>query len=173
MIETGRVKLLALILLLGASLLIGLAMRASPARRFGSWFERQTLSRMPIYTFVKTAITGLLFMQALSERYALAAGKINALDLWQMLYPNSGRGIDGFMNLSLIATPAFFRTTNLSINGAGILAMKGPQIQSGVIVYDTNNSSTTAGLSNLFDQGAVILGYHRFFTQYGGLRYSD
>jgi hypothetical protein len=117
----------------------------------------------------ETAITGLLFMQALSERYALAAGKINALDLWQMLYPNSGRGIDGFMNLSLIATPAFFRTTNLSINGAGILAMKGPQIQSGVIVYDTNNSSTTAGLSNLFDQGAVILGYHRFFTEYGGL----
>jgi porin len=117
----------------------------------------------------ETAITGLLFMQALSERYALAAGKINALDLWQMLYPNSGRGIDGFMNLSLIATPAFLRTTNLSINGAGMLAMKGQQIQSGVLVYDTNNSSTTAGLSNLFDKGAVILGYHRFFTEYGGL----
>lgn len=52
--------ILALILLLGASLLMGLAMRASLARRFGSLIERQTLSRMPMYTFVKTAITGLL-----------------------------------------------------------------------------------------------------------------
>ncbi len=116
-----------------------------------------------------TAITGLLMMQALNERWSLAAGKINALDLWNMLYPNTGRGIDGFMNLSLVAFPTFLRTTNLSINGAGLLRMEGQQIQSGVIVYDTNNSTTTAGLDNLFDQGAVILGYWRFFTEMNGL----
>jgi porin len=116
-----------------------------------------------------TAITGLLFMQALSEKYALAAGKINTLDLWNMLYPNSGRGIDGFMNLSLVATPTLLRTTNLAMNGAGLLVMEGPQIQGGLLVYDTTNSSTTVGLSNLFDQGAVILGYWRFPTLYGGL----
>ncbi len=116
-----------------------------------------------------TAITSLLFMQTLSERYALAAGKLNLLDLWSMLYPNSGRGIDGFMNLSMVATPTFIRTTNLAMNGAGLLVMEGPQIQGAALVYDTTNSSTTAGLSNLFDQGAVILGYWRFFTEYGGL----
>ena len=116
-----------------------------------------------------TAITGLLFMQALNERWSVAAGKINAADLWQMIYPNTGRGIDGFMNLSLIAFPTFLRTTNLSMNGAGLLRMKGQQIQSGVIVYDTNNSTTTAGLDNLFDQGAVTLGYWRFFTEMNGL----
>lgn len=115
-----------------------------------------------------TAITGLLFMQQLNETYSLAAGKINALDLWQMLYPHTGRGIDGFMNFSMIAFPTFLRTTNLSFNGAGMMRMQGPQIQGAVFVYDTNNSTTTAGLSNLFDQGAVILGYWRFFTDYGG-----
>ena len=117
----------------------------------------------------ETAITGLLFMQALNEKYVMAAGKINILDLWQMLYPNSGRGVDGFMNLSMIATPTFLRTTNLSVNGAGILVMEGPQVQSGLLIYDTNNSSTTSGLDDLFDQGAVVLGYHRFFTEYRGL----
>ncbi len=116
-----------------------------------------------------TAITGLLVMQALSERFALAAGKINALDLWTMLYPKSGRGIDGFMNMSLVAFPTFLRTTNLSILGAGVLQMEGPQIKSGVIVYDTHNSSTTSGFDQLFTEGAVILGLWRHFTQYGGL----
>jgi len=38
-----------------------------------------------------------------------------------------------------------------------------------VLVYYTNNSSTTVGLNDLFDQGAVVLGYHRFFTEFGGL----
>lgn len=115
-----------------------------------------------------TAITGLMFMQALSENFALTAGKFNLLDLWNMIYPNSGRGIDGFMNLSLLAATPIVRTTNLSINGAGALALKDKQIQGALLVYDTNNSSTTAGLSDLFDKGAVILGYWRIFTEYGG-----
>jgi porin len=115
-----------------------------------------------------TSISGLLFMQALNERVALAAGKFNGIDLFNMLYPHNGRGIDGFMNLSFLLPPTLFRTTGLSINAAGVLGLRGKQIQSGLLVYDTNNSSTTAGLDNLFDQGAVVLGYHRFFTEVGG-----
>ncbi|MDF1742495.1 MAG: carbohydrate porin [Gimesia sp.] len=115
-----------------------------------------------------TAITGLIFMQALSENFALTAGKFNLLDLWNMIYPNTGRGIDGFMNLSLLAATPIVRTTNLSINGAGAMVMKDKQIQGALLVYDTNNSSTTAGLSDLFDKGAVVLGYWRFFTELGG-----
>ncbi len=115
-----------------------------------------------------TAVTGLLLMQALNERVALTAGKLNAIDLFTMLYPNLGRGVDGFMNASMMLPITMLRTTNLSFNGAGVLAMHGPQIQGAVLVYDTNNSSTTAGLNNLFDQGAVVLGYWRLFTDIGG-----
>jgi porin len=116
-----------------------------------------------------TAITGLLFMQALNERVALAAGKINVVDLWNMLYPHTGRGVDGFMNLnSLAAGLPWLRFVNLSVNGAGVLAMEGEQIQGGVLVFDTNNSTTTTGLNNLFDQGACVLGLWRFFTDWNG-----
>lgn len=115
-----------------------------------------------------TAITGLMLMQALSEEIALTAGKFNLLDLWNMIYPNTGRGINGFMNLSLIAPVPIVRTTNLSINGAGILGMHEGQIQSALVVYDTNNSSTTAGVDDLFNDGAVVLGYGRIFTELGG-----
>lgn len=116
----------------------------------------------------QTAITGLIFMQALSENFALTAGKYNLLDLWNMIYPNTGRGINGFMNLSLIAPTPIVRTTNLSINGAGAMGLHEGQIQSALLVYDTDNSSTTAGLDDLFSDGAVVLGYGRIFTEWRG-----
>lgn len=68
----------------------------------------------------------------------------------------------------MIGTAALMRTTNLSFNGVGVLGLKGPQIQNALLVYDTQNSSTTIA-PDLFDEGAVVLGYHRFFTEIGGL----
>ena len=115
-----------------------------------------------------TSISGLIVMQALSERVVLAGGKFNGLDLFNMIYPHSGRGIDGFMNLKLLMPPTLLRTTGLSINAAGVLLMKEKQIQSAVLVYDTQGSSTTVA-PDLFDRGVVILGYHRFFTEYCGM----
>jgi porin len=85
-----------------------------------------------------------------------------------MLYPHLGRGVDGFQNTSLLLMPTLLRTTNLSFNGAGVLALENRLIQGGFLVYDTNNSSTTAGFDTLFDSGAVMLGYWRSFTEYGG-----
>jgi uncharacterized membrane protein len=52
--------ILALLLLAGASLLIGVAMRSSLARRLGSWLERNTFGRLPMYQFVKSLTTGLI-----------------------------------------------------------------------------------------------------------------
>jgi porin len=114
-----------------------------------------------------TSITGLFVMQTLSEQWALTAGKYNSLDLFSMLYPTSGRGIDGFMNTSLLLPLGLLRTTNLSFNGGGVLKVDGQQINSALLVYDTNNSSTITGLGNLFDQGSVVLGYHRIPTESG------
>jgi porin len=86
-----------------------------------------------------------------------------------MIYPEANvRGVNGFMNLSLMLPLTLFRTTDLSLNGGGVLAMKGEQVQSAVLVYDTKNVSTTVA-PDLFDNGAVVLGYHRFFTEVAGL----
>lgn len=51
---------LAIILLTGASLLIGMAMRSDAAKRLGSWIETKTIDKMPIYRFVKTLVAGLV-----------------------------------------------------------------------------------------------------------------
>jgi porin len=114
-----------------------------------------------------TSISGLFFLQALNEKIVLTAGKYRTLDLFNMIYPDIHvRGVDGFMNLSLLLPLSLFRTTDLSLNGAGVLGMKGKQVQSAVLVYDTKNVSTTIA-PDLFDKGAVVLGYHRFFTEFG------
>lgn len=117
----------------------------------------------------ETAITGLLFQQALSEEWAVAFGKFNAVDLWNMVYPQTGRGVTGFMNASMILPMSFTKTFPLSTLGGGVMRMKDKQIQGALLVYDSNNSTTTSGFDNLFDNGAIVLGLWRFFTEFNEL----
>jgi porin len=131
----------------------------------GAFAFPNTAMLYPLPDQHETAITGLLVMQALSKNFALAAGKINAVDLWTMVYPHTGAGVDGFMNTNMIASALpWFRWVNLSVLGGGglVLADDG-QIQGGVLVFDTNNSTTTTGFSDAFHDGAAVLGLWRFF----------
>jgi porin len=116
-----------------------------------------------------TAITGLTFAQAISDDVQLMAGKFNALDLFGMLYPQTGRGVTGFMNASMVIPISVARVASLSFLGAGAMKFHGQQAEGGVLVYDTNNCTTTSGFDELGDNGANILGFWRFFTEVGGL----
>jgi uncharacterized membrane protein len=51
--------LIAAVLIIGASFLVGLAMRSAPARRFGRRVETETLGRFPPYKFLK-GMTGAI-----------------------------------------------------------------------------------------------------------------
>ena len=52
--------ILALLLLFGASFVIGLWLHSKTAQRFGDWIERKTVGRLPVYKFLKSLIRGLL-----------------------------------------------------------------------------------------------------------------
>lgn len=116
-----------------------------------------------------TAISGFTVTQMLSEEWLLTAGKMNTLDLFNSLYPQGGRGVDGFMNVSTFFPLSSSRPLNLSVNGLSISKLHEGQVQGSLAVVDTNNSSTTVGLGNLFDNGAAIIAYWRHFTEIGGL----
>lgn len=116
-----------------------------------------------------TAITNLSFAQAISEGVQLTFGKFNAVDLFYSLYPQTGRGVDGFMNASMVIPMSVARVVPLSFMGAGALKYQGTKIQGGLLTYDTNNCTTTSGFDDLFDNGANILGFWRFFTEFGGM----
>ena len=51
---------MAIILLLATSFMIGLFMKSKTAVHLGKWFEEKSLDRLPIYPFVKRLIYGLL-----------------------------------------------------------------------------------------------------------------
>jgi uncharacterized membrane protein len=51
---------LAVILLFGASLLIGLALKSDTASRLDNWIQEKTLEKLPLYRFVKSMVAGLL-----------------------------------------------------------------------------------------------------------------
>jgi Carbohydrate-selective porin, OprB family len=117
----------------------------------------------------ETAITGLTFDQVLDEDVHATFGKFNALDMFYSLYPETGRGINGFMNASMVIPLACARTVPLSFMGAGLTLYQDKQAEGGVLVFDPQNCTTTSGFDDLFDNGANIMGYWRFFTDVNGL----
>ena len=110
----------------------------------------------------------LIMQQITDDGWTIAGGKFNGIDLMDMAF-HTGRGIDKFMNTALVLPLGFARSTKLSILGAGVLKLKGKEVEGAAIVYDTNNSSFSNGFDNLFDDGVVALGLWRFFYDFGGL----
>jgi porin len=131
----------------------------------GAFALPNTSMLYPLPNYRGTAITGLLFEQMMGDNFALAGGKINVLDLWTMMYPHTGSGIDGFMNTNMILSALpWFRWVNLSVMGGGGLVLTDDgQIEGGVLVFDTQNSTTTSGFNDLFGEGTAFLGLWRFF----------
>ena len=114
------------------------------------------------------AVTQLLGKQFLSENFAVVFGKMYAMDLetpWETAYPVSDVGVNGFMNTNILhSAMPWMRWVNLSILGAGALVYTDDaKVQGGVLVIDLNNSTTTTGIPELFDDGAGFVGFWRLF----------
>jgi porin len=155
----------------------GMTMTMHVETRFGEDVNFDAVGLAPVNVAIlypkfdehDTAITGLSFAQALNEDVQATFGKFNALDLFSMLYPQTGRGVTGFMNASMVIPISVARVVPLSFMGAGALTLHEKQVQSGLLVFDNQNVATTSGFDDMFDNGANILGFYRFFTNIGGL----
>ena len=156
----------------------GMTMNMHAETRFGEDVNLDAVGFAPVNVAMlypksnedSTAITGLLFTQALDQNTLVTFGKINALDLFYELYPQTGRGINGFMNASMVIPLAVARVFPLSFMGAGaslIDDQKRPYAS--VLVYDTHNVPTTSGFEDLGDNGCNIMGYYRYYYDVNGL----
>jgi hypothetical protein len=91
------------------------------------------------------------------------------LDVWQLFYPDYGRGVDGFMNVSsfvpfnivLIGLPP---VSNL----AGIVKAGDQGVQAAALVLETANHPTNIGLT--FPNGVTFLGALRAYSDFFGKR---
>jgi porin len=113
-----------------------------------------------------TAITQAIAIQMVDEQWGLLAGKVNAFDLVDMIY-HTGRGIDGFMNSSLVMPFSLAATVPASLATAGALKFKGKEVQGALVAYDPNNCATTSCLDPLFGDGAAVAGLWKFYTGTG------
>jgi porin len=123
---------------------------------------------MPAFGEDTTDITQFMVSQMLGPQAMLSAGKFNGYDLFDMAF-HSGRGIDKFMNASMVLPLGLAGTVPLSFMGAAAIKLKGKEVQGAAVVYDPNDSGTTSGFDPLFDDVAV-LGLWKFFhdSRHGG-----
>lgn len=150
----------------------GMTVTMHAETRYGEDVNREAVGLAPVNVAMLypsagehvTAITNLTFTQALDDEWLVSFGKFNALDMYQGLYPETGRGVTGFMQTSIVIPLALARVFPLSFLGAGITKMHGTQVQGALTVYDPHDCSTTSGFDELGDNGANIMGLWRFFA---------
>jgi porin len=124
---------------------------------------------VPIPSGDITSITGLKVTQALSEHFAVFAGKINTFDGFQQPFMR-GTDIDaGFMNLANIFNPVIARTVPYSTWGAGAAVLVDGKPAASVMVMDTQDSSTTTGFHDFFNNGVTILAFGGLPSNFFGM----
>ncbi len=107
-----------------------------------------------------SALTGLKLTQALSENFAVFAGKINTLDEYPLRF-NSQLGLDrpgigGFMNTSLVFNPIVARTIPYSAASVGAAVLKDGEPLFSLTFMDPQERATI-GLENLYAQGVAVV----------------
>ena len=114
----------------------------------------------------RTEITGWTIGQFLTKEIMIFGGKLHTIDLQTGFFPHLDYGFSGFMNTNVLA-PAlpWFRFVELSMIGGGIQRMdpQGRGVQSGVLFFDAQNSSTTSGFDSLFNNAAALVFWREYF----------
>ena len=113
------------------------------------------------------ALTTFLFEQHLGGGFSAIAGRTNILDFWSTLYPDYGRGLDGFMNLSLLLPMNAVPSLPFITNAAGIIKAGERGLEAAFVVMESQESPTTVGLD--FPNGVTLLGLARKNTVFGRL----
>ncbi|MFO0979877.1 MAG: carbohydrate porin [Planctomycetaceae bacterium] len=100
-------------------------------------------------------LTDVLFTQMFSETFGVFFGKLETFDGDQNAFA-SGRGVTQFSNSAFVCTPIGFRTIPYSTLGAGFVILQDLQPIFTFSVLNAKNTIREVGISELFNDGAVI-----------------
>jgi porin len=119
-----------------------------------------------------TDITGLTVSQTFplfeGRLGNITAGKLDVIDLVTGFFPHIGYGQEGFWNVNSLvsAMPWFGSVQGLALYGGMAVSIneKYKTAESGFVFAGTENVSTSWGsLSDSFDDGVFLAGFHRLF----------
>jgi porin len=123
----------------------------------------------PLPGDARTELTGWTVAQFLTKEWMVYGGKLNAIDLQTSFFPHLNFAKGGFQNLSLLAPSLpWLRFVQLSQMGGGVQKMEARGVKYGAVFWDPQNSSTTSGFDNFFEDVAG-LAFYRFYFDAGGL----
>jgi len=114
------------------------------------------------------ALTALMFEQQLPYGFLVTFGRSNVFDLWTALYPDYGRGVDGFMNMAFLLPMNAPPSLPFITNSAGIMQGSPKELNAAFFVMESQNSPTTIGLD--FPNGVTFLGLARYNSHFANLR---
>ena len=125
---------------------------------------------LPLVDEDTTTLTGAVFYQFLSERFALFLGKVDTLDGDLNEFAH-GRGNDQFMNQNLVFNPVTLRTTPVSAFGGGaIVILPGENNILSIAVLDPSGQPDDWDLGDAFDDGTLISAETRLEVNPFGLK---
>lgn len=134
----------------------------------GAFLPPVLASDLPVPDSSKIYITNLLFTQALSESFALYAGKLDTIDGDMNAFAQQ-RGIHQFSNAAFVVNPIGLRTVAYSTLGTGFVFLhEGVPIYN-FLVLNAADTTETHGVNELFAEGAVISQELRLPTNFFGL----
>lgn len=121
----------------------------------GAFLPSDVLAELPSPNSENLYLTNFLFTQALSENFALYAGKLDTFDGDQNAFA-SGRGKTQFSNVGFVVNPALLRTVPYSTLGAGfvILDEGAPIFNFGVL--SPTEATKGSGFDSLYEEGVVL-----------------
>ncbi|MCA9149486.1 MAG: hypothetical protein KDA92_09315, partial [Planctomycetales bacterium] len=111
---------------------------------------------LPVADSQNVYLTNVLFTQALSESFAVFAGKMDTLDGDLNAFAH-GRGKKQFSNVAFVATPIALRSVPYSTLGAGFVILdEGEPILTYTILNPTDTTKTS-GFDELFEEGVTMV----------------
>jgi porin len=150
----------------------GLSLKVRGEGNFGQPLGTEAGSVLPPAIVVQTpvanernyAVTDFLFTQALSENFAVFAGKNDTLDGDTTAFAG-GRGKTQFMNSAMVFNPVVAGIVPYSTYMAGFAVLSGAEPLLNVSVLDPVDHATR-GPGDLFSRGAAIAGEARLPTRF-------
>jgi porin len=110
----------------------------------------------PLPNGAVTALTGVKFTQALSERFMVFGGKLNLLDGFAQPFTGGAAGVNGFWNGGMLFNAVLLRTVPYSTFGFGAAVLRNLEPIFTFMVLDANNTPTVSGFDTFFDDVVLV-----------------
>ncbi|MGC4005775.1 MAG: carbohydrate porin [Pirellulales bacterium] len=121
----------------------------------GSFLPATILTQLPIANSEQVYLTDVLFTQALSENFAVYAGKMDTFDGDSNTFAH-GRGKDQFSNFGFVVNPLLIRAVPYSTLGTGFVILKDKQPLFVFNVLNAVDTTNSVGINQLFNEGCVL-----------------